>query len=341
MKYKLCLLLPIMMLFISCREQVNRFSRPLLGTIINLTIISDESDAISAADEVFSEIERIEEAMSPYRDSSDVYRINRHAFRGPVPVSGETAALIRRSLDISAETGGAFDITFASLSGLWNFRKKPFVPPSAREVRARLHLVDYRRVVLDREKNTVRFASGGMKIGLGGIAKGYAVKRGIDILRKRGIRDAIVEEGGDLQVMGTKYGKRWVTGLRHPREESLVLALKLDDGDSIATSGDYERFAMYKGRRYHHIMDPRTGFPASGFSSVSVVSSDPVVSDSYATAIFVMGPERSREFLKKREDLKVILIDRNMNIFISQSLKKDVTLFTKREISWTGRDAEE
>ena len=180
-----------------------------------------------------------------------------------------------------------------------------------------------------------------MKIGLGGIAKGYAVKRGIDILRKRGIRSAIVEEGGDLQVMGMKQGKRWVTGLRHPREQSLVLALKLDDGDSIATSGDYERFAMYKGRRYHHIMDPRTGFPASGFSSVSVVSSDPVVSDSYATAIFVMGPEQALEFLKKREDLEVILIDRKMNIIISKSLKKDITLFTDREICWTGRDVEE
>ncbi len=314
--------LSIILLFAtSCKNEIHRVSRPLLGTIINLTIMADEETASKASDAVFTEIERIENLMSPVRKTSDVYKMNHLTGMKSLKISSETMKLLEISKKVSEETSGAFDISFASISHLWNWRSEKFIPPSKETVQKNLPLVNYRNIKLPPENSTVKFARKGMKIGLGGIAKGYAVRRGLEVLKEHGVRGGIVEEGGDLQVTGTNNGRKWRTGLMHPREKKLILAIDLEDGESIATSGDYERGKTYQGKRYHHIIDPRTGFPTETFASVSVISKDPVLSDSYATAIFVMGLKDSKKFLKKHPEIKVVLIDQDMKIYISKELK--------------------
>jgi len=318
----------------SCQGSLIHISRPQLGTLVNLTFIDDEERAPETARAVFDEIERIENLMSPVRTSSDVYRVNRMKESGPVAVSAETYDLIKKSIDVSVETGGCFDISFASIAQVWDYKSKHFIPPGGKTVASLLPLVNYRNIILYPEKRSIAFALPGVKIGLGGIAKGYAAQRGIAILRRRGIRSAIVAAAGDLQVMGTKYGKRWIVGLKNPRKNSIMLTIGLDDGDAVSTSGDYERFAVYRGRRYHHIIDPRTGFPADTFSSVSVISKNPVLSDAYSTAIFVMGFERAKEFLTRHAEIDVILIDQKLNAYISSRLKDRITFLDAAIVDW-------
>ncbi len=332
MKYFLFVMAAVL---VSCQGSLSRVSRPQLGTIVTLTFFSDEDRAPDIAQAAFQEIDRIEGLMSPYRQESEVSRVNRAAGTGPVAVDRETFGLIRRSLGISEETDGAFDISFASLSRLWDFSRAIFVPPSGSAVAALLPLVDYRKVLLDPVKSTVAFGRQGMRIGLGGVAKGYAVERAVETLKKMGVDSAIVEAGGDLQVIGRKGRGPWVTGLRHPRRETVLLSIEMEEGESVATSGDYERFALHKGRRYHHIFDPFTGFPAgSGLISVSVLSRSAVLSDAYATAIFVMGLEKARRFLKRHGEIDVILADDEMNLYISGRLRGRIGLLEKAKVEW-------
>jgi FAD:protein FMN transferase len=331
---KRVLLLALVALLSSCRGAVNSVSRPLMGTMVTVTFIGNPEKAPATCDAVFGEIARIEALMSPDRTGSDVNGLNHGGGTSPVAVSRETYELIRRSVEISAETGGSFDITFAPLAPLWNYKNKNFTPPSPGAVAALLPLVGSYKIKLYPDRVAVSFVVPGMKIGLGAIAKGYAVGKGIDALRKQGADAGIVEAGGDLQVLGTRYGKPWVTGLRDPRRDAILLTLELEDGDAIATSGDYERFVMRKGVRYHHILDPHTGYPASGFCSVSVVSKSAALSDAYATAIFVMGPERAREFLGRHAEISVILVDPKEKLFISKRLKDRVTMLEQRSVTW-------
>lgn len=329
------LLVPLLLTATTGAANLHTYTRPMLGTMVNLTIITpSEETASSAARAAFGEIERIENLMSPRLAESDVSKINARAAEGPVRVSADTFAVITLAQEVSHLTGGAFDASFASLGKLWDFSREPFSPPEKREVLRLLPLVSYKNVRLEKRSRTVRFARKGMRIGLGGVAKGYAVGKAIEALKKHGVKDAIVEAGGDLKVIGMKFGNPWRVGLMHPREKSIIITLALRSGESIVTSGDYERFAMHKGTRYHHIIDPSTGFPARGLSSVSIIAKDPARADVYATALFVMGKERAIELLAKRKDLKAILIDSGMRVYASRDLKERIALSEKSEIEW-------
>ncbi len=331
---RVCLILLLGSVMISsCGRDVHRVSRPIMGTIVNLSLITDLKNAPAAAEAAFGEIERIDRMMSSYKKESDVSAINRSGTK-MVTVNSETFTMIKKAVEISEKTSGAFDITFKSIAHLWNYRKTDFTPPSREAVKKSLPLVNYKNIILDEKLPGVAFRKPGMKIGLGGIAKGYTIRRGVEILIKNGVRAGIVDAGGDLQVFGTKFGKRWTTGLMHPRKKDLLLSLELEDRDAIATSGDYERMVEYKNRKYHHIIDPRTGEPTRTFASVSVISKDPVLSDACATSIFVMGLEKAKEFLKREKGIGVILIDMDMRVFISKSLKERVELFYEAGVEW-------
>jgi FAD:protein FMN transferase len=320
--------------FISCQKPVNHVTMPLMGTAVNLTMVCDTELAGPAAGAAFGEIERIEKLMSPVRPESDVYRLNHAGAAGPVTVTKETFDLIKRSVDISSETGGYFDITFAALEHLWNYKDKNFIPPSPGTVAALLPLVGSKNIILNTDGKNVSFARPGMKIGLGAIAKGYAVLKGVEALKGKGVKAGIVDAGGDLQVFGKKFFSSWVTGLRHPRKESILLTIELNDMDAIATSGDYERFVMRNGVRFHHIIDPRTGYPTKTFTSVSVISKSAVLSDAFATAIFVMGLDKAREFLQRHGEIDVILVDEKINLYVSRRLSDRMTLLEKRKVEW-------
>ncbi len=338
MKRLISILLAILSLSLmsSCREErLYRVSRSQLGTLVTLTVITTSENAFTRiAEGTYSRIEEIEARMSPYRQESDIHRINTLAHEKPVSVSEETITMIERSCAISRETDGNFDITFATLSPLWSFSKRPFIPPKQREIDRLLPAFNYRHIQIDRARRTIFLKNRSTKIGLGGIAKGYAIQRGVEYLKREGVTAAIVEAGGDLQVIGTKFGKPWRVGLVHPRQKNIMLAIVLFDMESVATSGDYERYAMHRSRRYHHLIDPKTGFPAASLASVSVITNDPVLSDAYATALFIMGKEKAMHFLKRRGELPAILIDLNMTVHASRSLQERITPLEKYDIIW-------
>lgn len=321
-------LLPVLFVVVSgCSgDKAYRFSRNQLGTVVNITVIASEEKAREAAEKAFHEIERIENLMSPYRQGSDVSLINEKAGKVPIYIKDETFQLLKRSKEISAKTWGAFDITFAPLGEIWNYKSEHFVPPSLDRIIDKLRLVGHEKLLLHPGTSKVSFFMPGMKIGLGGIAKGYAVHRAMQVLIEQGVRASIVEEGGDLQVYGMKHGKKWRTGIMHPGKREIIAVLELDSGQSIATSGNYERFAQYKDKRYSHIIDPRTGKPAdTGLVSVSVVSSDPVLSDALATALTVLGKDGVRALQGRFPGTEFILINDSYNIFATKGLKGALT----------------
>lgn len=311
------------------------FSRPMMGTMVSLTVIADTRESgVRASEAAFGEIARIEALMSPKSVDSDIARLNREAARSPVSVSEETFSLLRTSIEVSLETGGAFDVSFASLGGLWKLGSEDFRPPDARMVTRMLPLVDYRKIRLETEGRRVSLALPGMRLGLGGIAKGYAIGRAVQVLRREGVRASIVDAGGDLQVTGDRFGEPWRVGLMHPRKKEIILAFSVRDGEAVVTSGDYERFALHNGIRYHHILDPKTGFPARGLSSVTVTGSDPVMADAYATALFVMGGVRAREFARANPRIEVIFIDEELRIAASKGLKGRISSTGSEKIEW-------
>ncbi len=227
----------------------------------------------AAFDEVFAEFTRLEKLMSTWIPDSDVSRVNREAGVRPVPVSADVREVLKTARQMSEWTGGKFDVTFGALSGLWKFdHDQDNVIPDMREVRRRLPLIDYRAIQIDDAAGTVFLAQKGMSIHLGGIGKGYAVDRGAAILRHRGLRDFMVQSGGDIYVAGLKDGRPWRLGIQDPRGPAnrTFAELELTDG-TFSTSGDYERSFVKNGRRYHHILDPATGEPARGARSVTIV----------------------------------------------------------------------
>ena len=318
----------------SCQGSIIHVSKPLMGTLVNLTYIGDPTAAGEISRAAFSEAGRIDALLSPTRTESDVFRLNEGAGRWPVAVSAEARALIKKSAAISGETEGCYDPTAAPLSALWDFTNKKFTPPDSGVVAAVRALADYRNIQFPQDGKSVFLKAPGMKIGLDAVGRGYAVRKALDALSARGVRSAIVEEGGNLQVLGTKYGKKWITGLRNPRKSSILLNIELEDMDAVSTCGDYDRFALVNGRRYHDIIDPRTGYPAEGFSSVTVISKHPVLSAGYARAIFVMGLVSARTFLARHGEIDVILVGSDLKLYASSRLKKRIAFIENPVVEW-------
>ncbi len=342
--FKKILFIFYMVSFFSCskmsfdKARLYQDDKRLLGTQVNVSlIIAGISDAAETIDAVFEEISRIEKLMSPRIENSDVMQINNYAAKQVVQVTAETFKLLQRANFISKNTNGAFDVSYATIGKYWNFKQKPFLLPEKPDINQAVKNTGYQNIVLNEKagRYQVYFKKSEMRIGLGGIAKGYAIKKAIQVLRKRGIDSGIVEAGGDLQVIGTKFGKKWQAGLIHPRKKELILAVELNNNDCIVTSGDYERYAIVKNVRYNHILDPGTGYPARHFFSVTIVCKDPIDADAYATAFFVMGKEKTQKFLSKNRDIKVILIDLEMNLYVSSELKDRIRIIDKKlKINW-------
>lgn len=315
----------ILILLSGCKGDVERVSRTLLGTVVTVTI-ADSGDNVQAFNAAFSEIEKVQKAFSLYEPDSEISRMNSGASLHPVSVSRELFDVINFSMDISAKTGGAFDITWASAGRIWDFSDpERFTPPADEKIKGILPLISYKNVKLDVAAGTVRFLKNGTRIGLGGVAKGYAVKKAVISLKGSGVKGAIVACAGDIQVIGNNNGKPWLAGIQDPRGSSVIATFGMHDGDSVSTSGDYERFRIINGRRYHHIIDPVTGYPAdSGLISATVFSRDPMVSDACSTAFFVSGLERAKNILSSMNGVSAVLVDQAMNVYASSDLKGKV-----------------
>ena len=278
-----------------------RRSQPLLGTFVTITAYGAErarvNDAISGA---FAEVRRVDSLMSLHRTDSELTRLNNTADREPVVVSRDLFHVIAKAQQIAAQTDGAFDITIRPVTQLWGFIWKEYRLPTREELSPLLGLVDYRLVELDAATQTVRFKRTGMSLDLGGIAKGFAVDCAIERLRLLGVTNAMVKAGGDLRVIGLPPGAdHWEVQLEDPRKEGRRVTVPLRAG-ALSTSGNYENYFMVAGRRYGHILNPRTGLPVEGGAACTVVAPTCTESDALATACVVLGLDRSRDRLGKR-----------------------------------------
>jgi len=293
----------------------------IMGTAVRAEVWHDDRVAGEAAiTAVMAEMRRIDAAMSPYKSDSELSRVNRLAAREPVKISRELFELVARSLEVSKLTQGAFDITFSSVGYMYDYRKG--VAPSDKEIAKALPGINYRHVLLDAHASTIRFAREGMRIDLGGIAKGYAVDRCVEILKRRGITHALVSAGGDTRVLGDHRGRPWMVAIRDPRRrDGMVAVLPLAD-TAISTSGDYERYFEAGGKRYHHILNPKTGKSATGVRSVSIIAADATTTDGLSTSVFVMGRERGMALVERLKDVDAIVVDDSGKMYYSSRLQQ-------------------
>ncbi len=292
----------------------------VMGTELIVTAIGPDPDALDAAiDAAIAEMRRVEDVMTDWRPSP-LTRLNEAGGAGPQKVPAELAAVIGASLQLSSATGGAFDVTYAGAGRLWDFKADPPVIPSDEAIAAALGSIGWKRVTVDREASTVALEAE-MRIGLGGIAKGYGVDRAMAVLMKHGVKHAMVNAGGDLKALGKKLGKPWEIAIKHPRDRDRVIALIPVSNVCVVTSGDYERFFEKDGVRYHHIIDPRTGRPATGCMSATVVGPEAAVADALATAMCVLGPERGLEVIETFARTEALLVGLDGEVHVSSGLE--------------------
>jgi FAD:protein FMN transferase len=298
-----------------------RYHQVAMGTTVEITLMGiHEEEATRAAMQAFQEIKRIEQLMSPKAASGDVFRINQSAGAEWVSVSPETLQVILKAREISELSEGSFDITVAPLTQIWRAAREKGIPPSVEEVGKVLVLVNYRELRIAPE-GKVLLKKKGMAIDLGGIAKGYAVDRAFEILQSLGYKDFIVNAGGDLRVGGHRLNQPWTIGIQHPRKpQNLLAKVSLSDA-AMATSGNYEKFFMYQGKRYGHIFDPRDGFPTEASLSVSIIHKNCMTADALATTVFVLGPARGYALCQTLDGVNCVLVDKDDKVVFSPGLK--------------------
>lgn len=301
-------------------EWVERVNNGLMGTRIFVELWSDDAAQGNAAiDAVMAEMVNIDNSMSTYKPESEVSRVNANAAKAPMVISKELFDLLTTALEFSRITEGAFDITYASVGFMYDFRAHK--KPTDAEIESALPAVNYHHVVLDPKKQTVFFTQPGVRIDLGGIGKGYAVDRGIAILQARGIEHALVTAGGDSRIIGDRFGKPWIVGIRHPDDKTRVIAkIPLVD-TAMSTSGDYERYFDEDGVRYHHIIDPRTGKSASKVRSATILASTATRTDGLSKTAFVLGAEEAMKIYEKLDDVDAILVTPDGRVLYSKGLE--------------------
>ncbi len=266
---------------------------------------------------VQAEFERINQLMSPYLATSELSLLNRDAATRPVTIGSELYQLLQQAEQLAKLSDGAFDISFASVGFSYDYRNKR--KPSATELSSQRQLINYQLIELQ-DNNQVKFAKTGVKIDLGGIAKGYAVEQAIGLLAKAGIKHALVTAGGDTRLLGDKRGRPWLVAIQHPRrQDGIVAQLPLSDS-AVSTSGDYERFFIEDGVRYHHILDPKSGQSPSGLISVTVLGPDTTRTDALATTLFIMGLQRGLAFIEQQAEFEAIFISSEHQLYFSSGL---------------------
>jgi thiamine biosynthesis lipoprotein len=306
-------------------------ARVSMGSELRLSAWTDDEPAAAAAFEaVFAEFDRLESLMSVWREGSDVLKLNAAAGQRAVPVSADVLAVLQSARQISEWTGGKFDVTFGVLSDLWKFdHDQDNRLPDMNEVRRRLPLIDYLALKIDEQAGTAFLTRRGMRAHLGGIGKGYAVDRGVALLRGRGFRDFMIQAGGDLYVAGLKDGRPWRLGIQDPRgpaDHSFAM-VELSDS-TFSTSGDYERFFMKNGRRYHHIIDPATGEPGQAVRSVTIVSGSGVIADGLAKGVFLLGPTEGMALVQRLRAIDAVIVTSKNEVLVTPRLRSRLELLS-------------
>jgi thiamine biosynthesis lipoprotein len=302
-------------------EWVRRVTDGIMGTRITVELWADDrAKADQAIDAVLDEMRHIDESMSTYKPTSEVSLVNAGAAAGPMPITKELFDLLTTAKEYSVLTEGAFDITYASVGYLYDFRKH--VRPDESQIDAALPAIDYHHLLLDPKKQTVQFSQKGVRIDLGGIAKGYSVDCGIDVLKARGFTRAYVSAGGDSRIIGDRFGKPWLVGIRDPTKGpgEVITRIPLVDA-AISTSGDYERYFEEDGVRYHHIIDPRTGHSASKVRSATIIGPSAIRTDGLSKTAFVLGPDKAMEIYNRIDDIDAIIVKLDGTVIHSRGLE--------------------
>lgn len=293
-----------------CKSGPLHRSEFLMDTSISITAYGRAAQ--SGLDAAFASFKKAEDLMSAYRSDSEVSRLNAEAGKKPVILSPDTYRTLSASLEMARASGGAFDPTIGPLVEVWNIRQgaDALAVPSPEAIDAARRLVNFRRVSLDAPKRTAYLTEPGTKVDLGGSAKGFAAGLAAAAMRKAGVRQAIIDAGGNIVTVGRHPENRlWRVGIRNPREPGEILGTVEVADMAVVTSGDYERYFEIGGRRYHHLLNPATGFPAMGLQSVTIVGPDSLQADLLSTTVFVLGLERGLKFLRQFPEVGAILVD--------------------------------
>lgn len=301
-------------------KQVER----LMGNIFELTVVAgNESWAREKIGLAIREIKRIEQLLTTFNDNSQTNQVNRMAGISPVPVNKEVFDLISRSLKISRVTNGAFDITYGSIDKrLWNFDKEMTSLPPAETARKMVRLINYKNVLLDEKACTVFLKEPGMRIGFGGIGKGYAADKAKALLVKEGVESGIVNASGDLITWGAQAnGQPWTIGIAHPDNASQPFSSLNISNMAIATSGNYEKYVTIAGKKYSHTIDPKTGMPVTGIKSVTIISPHAEIADAMATPVMVMGVKAGLQLINQIDHLACIIIDDDNHLYTSKQIR--------------------
>jgi len=309
-------------------ETVFKKTMPLMDTIVSITVVADSKDmAEKAIEKTFAEITRFGDLINFYSDTSELAGINRNAGIHSVKVSPETLDVIEKAVFAAEKSGGAFDPTIGPIIKLWDFLNKK--KPTEAEILQALPLVKYKDILIDRADATIFLKRKGMMIDLGGIAKGYAADLAVESLKKEGILSGLVSIAGDIRTFGMKPDKSpWTIGIKNPRQtaekDEIIAKIRLTD-KAISTAGDYERFFLLEGKRYHHLLDPKSGYPAELCRSVSVIADKGVITDGFDNAVFILGPEKGMKLVKEM-GMDAIIIDSSGTIHMTDAIKEKITL---------------
>jgi thiamine biosynthesis lipoprotein len=307
-------------------------SRVTMGSLLTLTAwTADEPAALAAFEAVFDEFDRLDALMSVWKDGSDIVRLNQAAGRAPVPVHEDVRSVLQTAIQIGDWTGGTFDVTFAALADIWKFdHDQDNRVPSAADIAARLPLIDYQQIVIDHAAGTAFIRRAGMRVHLGGIGKGFAVDRGVRLLRSRGLSDFMIQSGGDMYIAGRHGDRPWRVGIRDPRGADGSTFATLDVTDvAVGTSGDYERFFIKDGRRYHHLLDPGTGQPARAIRSVTVIAQRAVLADALGTGVFVAGPQAGMQMIERMAGVQAVIVTAANDVLVTPGLRGSLALLAQ------------
>jgi FAD:protein FMN transferase len=295
----------------------------LMGNRFEFTVVGeDETDTMHHIDAAISEVSRIEALLTTFNEESQTAAINRQAGSEPVKVDAEVFGLIRRSLSISSITQGAFDISYGSMDKrFWNFDQEMIALPSKQIARASVKLINYKNILLDEINQTVFLKQKGMRIGFGGIGKGYAAERAKYILEQGGVVSGVVNASGDLAAWGYQpNGKPWTVGIASPDGSRHPFSRVEISGKAVATSGNYEKFVTIGGKKYSHTIDPRTGFPVHGIKTVTILCSNAELADALTTPVMVMGTSAGLNLINQLDHVGCMIIDDNNKLHTSANI---------------------
>ncbi len=299
------------------------YSRALMGTVVEITLMDgDRTSFERAANAAFIEIERLENILSSYKTDSNVSEISRRAGGPLVKAAPELMEVLSKAVMVARLSGGAFDPTVGALAKVWGYSGEKGYLPDEKEIKSLLPLVDWQGIISNKEASLAGLKKKGVVLNLGGIAKGYIADKAAEALKANGVTRAIVKAGGDMIVFQKEdAGKRFTIGIQHPRKSGRLLGECYPANGAVSTSGDYERYFEKNNIRYHHILDPKTGWPANLARSATIITPDATLADALSTAVFVMGPEKGMALIESLPDVQAVIVNADGMVFTSKNFR--------------------